>query len=186
MSQSIALRPFSVSEYARMRKAGILTENDRVELIDGEIRVMAPIGPLHSGIVNRLNRVLQRRLGDSAVVSVQNPIQLGDFSEPEPDLAVLRPREDDYADSHPTAADVLLVIEVSDETLDYDREEKIPRYAAAGIPEVWLVDVAGQSVEQYADPRQDHHETVQTLGRGDILRSSSVAGLEVPLSAILR
>src|SRR5579863_6654097 len=128
----------SVADYHRIAEAGILGEDDRVELIDGEVRVMSPIGNPHAATVNRYNALLSTLVGKDAIVSVQNPIQLNDMSEPQPDVVLLRFRDDFYADKTPTPADVLLIIEVSDTTLAYDRLEKLPRYALAGIPEVWL------------------------------------------------
>lgn len=140
---------FTVADYARMREAGILREDDRVELLDGEVRSMGPIGPFHAAIVNVLVLLFTRQLGDRAIVSGQNPIQLHNHSEPQPDVAILQPREDFYAAAHPRPDDVLIVVEVSDSSLDYDRNEKLPRYASAGIPEVWIIDVGKQTIEQY-------------------------------------
>jgi len=126
---------FTVDEYARMAEAGILGEDDRVELLEGEIVEMAPIGPPHAGCVNRLTRLLTSRLGDRAVVGVQNPIRLGSLSEPQPDLTLLRPRRDLYSEGHPEADDVLLVVEVASSTSAFDRQVKMPLYAQAGIPQ---------------------------------------------------
>lgn len=128
---------FTVDEFARMGAAGIFTEDDRVELIDGEIRDLPPVGPSHAWIVNRLGEALITRLAGKAYVSVQNPVRLGPHTEPQPDLTVAA-RAGGYADRHPAAADILLVVEVA---VHFDRTEKAPRYAQAGIPEMWLVDV---------------------------------------------
>src|SRR5262249_37658064 len=122
MTIQIARRQFSVADYARMRETGILAEDDRVELLDGEVREMSPIGPLHAAIVKRLNTLLSRALDDSVILSVQDPIQLNDYSEPQPDLAILQHRDDFYAAAHPIAEDVLVVIEVADTSVEYDRE----------------------------------------------------------------
>ncbi|HEU4329179.1 MAG TPA: Uma2 family endonuclease [Roseiflexaceae bacterium] len=175
MAVQIARWQFTVSDYARMREIGILTEDDRVELIDGEVRPMTPIGPQHAAIVNRLNRLLAQQLGAPAIVSVQNPIQLDDHSEPQPDLAVLRSRADFYAQALPRPTDVLLLIEVADSTAAYDRNEKVPRYAAAGIPEVWLVDIAGLTLEQYTQPRNGRYYTQRVLERGESAQADGVA-----------
>ncbi len=156
----------SVADYHRMHEAGILGEDDRVELIDGEVRQMSPIGILHAATVKRYTALLYRRVGNDAVVSVQDPIQLNDSSEPQPDIALLRYRADFYRKALPIAADVLLLIEVSDSTLAEDRLEKLPRYALAGIPEVWLTDVAGEAVERYTEPHGDQYATKQTFKRG--------------------
>jgi Uma2 family endonuclease len=132
---------FTVADFARMIEAGIFAEDDRVELIDGEVRAMSPIEPRHAAIVKRLNALMSRQVGDRAILSVQEPIQLTDYTEPQPDLAVLRLREDFYVQAHPVPADVLVVVEVAETSLEYDREEKVPRYAQVCIPEVWLLDV---------------------------------------------
>src|SRR5688500_8164381 len=125
-----ARRRFTVDEYYQMALAGILTEDDRVELIDGEIVEMSPIGDRRVASVNRCNRSFSRAVGDRALVSIQNPIDLDPYNEPESDVALLRPRADDYAGGKPQPADVLLLIEVADTSVDYDRKTKLPHYAA--------------------------------------------------------
>jgi len=170
--------PFSVADYHRLGKIGMLGEDDRVELIDGEVRVMSPIGPLHAALVDRLTRILVLLCGTSAIVRVQSAIQLNDYTEPQPDLAVLQPRDDFYATAHPLAADVLLVIEVADTSIDYDRDEKLPRYAMSGIPEVWLIDMHQHAVEQYTQPRNGQYRNKLTLERGDTLTAQRVSGLQ--------
>lgn len=156
MSTSIAKLPrrhrHGVAEYHRMATAGVLAQDARVELIEGEIIDMAPIGSRHASVVRKLARAFQAAVGNTALVSVQDPIQLGDFSEPQPDLALLRWRADFYANAHPTAADLLLVVEVSDTTLEFDRDVKVPLYARYGIAEVWLVDVTAKTVTSYTNP----------------------------------
>jgi Uma2 family endonuclease len=180
-----ALWRFSVEDYARMLESGILHEDDRVELIDGEVRAMSPIGPHHSAVVKRLTRLLVRRLGTTAVVGVQDPIRLSDYTEPQPDLHVARPRADFYATALPTGADTLLVIEVADSSLGTDRAEKLPRYAAAGIPEVWLVDLAGDVVEQHTAPTPTGYAEVRTLQRGATLVCTALPELRLPIESIL-
>ncbi|GAB4186525.1 MAG: Uma2 family endonuclease [Roseiflexaceae bacterium] len=167
MTVTITRHSFSVDDYARMRLAGILTEDDRVELLDGEVRQMSPIGSFHAALVNRLAALLMRMVGDRAIVSIQNPIQLNDYSEPQPDLVILAPRADYYAHAHPRPDDVLVIIEISDSTAAYDRDEKIPRYAAAGIEEAWLIDVAAQHIEQYTHPKDAMYrqKVIWTLGK---------------------
>jgi len=132
-----------------MAEAGILGEDDRVELLEGEIVEMAPIAPVHAGCVKRLLHLLTSRLGDRAVVSVQDPVRLGIHSEPQPDVALLRPRADFYSTHHPDAEDVLLVVEVSLATAAFDRLGKLPLYAGAGVPQAWLVDLDARTVEIY-------------------------------------
>ena len=142
-------RRFTVDEFARMGEAGIFTEDDRVELIDGEILEMTPVGPPHAWIVNRLTELLMTQLGSSAYVSIRNPIRIGRDTEPQPDLVVAR-RSGACARRHPEPRDVLLVVEAADSSLRYDRLEKIPRYGRAGVPETWLVDVTAGTA--YAGP----------------------------------
>ena len=132
----------TVDEYYRMAEAGILGPGQRVELIDGEIIDMSPIGVLHAAVVNVLVRHFSQRLGNSTFVSSQNPLRLDDENEPEPDLLILRPRSDSYATAHPGPADTLLVIEVADTSLAYDLEVKVPLYARHGIPEIWVIEAA--------------------------------------------
>ena len=144
-------RRFTVEEFCAMAEAGILAEDERVELLDGEIFVMPPIGPPHEDGTTRLSRDLILRLGDRAWVRVQNSVRLNDFGLPEPDIAVVRFRND-YHRNRPTPADVLLVIEVADSSLRRDRELKLPHYAAAGIPEVWIANVPARQVEAFHDP----------------------------------
>jgi Uma2 family endonuclease len=136
MGIELKRRRFTVDEYRRMGEVGILDEDERVELIEGEIVEMSPIGRRHAGIVNRLNDLFTFRLRGRAIVAVQNPISLGSkYSEPQPDLTLLRPRADFYADSRPEPPDVLLVVEVMDTSVERDRQVKLPLYARAGVPE---------------------------------------------------
>ena len=185
MAVNLDRRLFTAAEYERMAEAGILTEDDRVELIEGEIVNMPPIGSHHSGRTNRLNTLLNRQVGSGIIVSVQNPIRLTEHSEPQPDLALLRFRADYYTESHPTPADVLLVVEIAETSLDYDRRVKVPQYARALIPEVWIVDVRGGAIEQYADPGAGAYRAVRRLGRGEEIISVAVPGLRLPVEAIV-
>jgi Uma2 family endonuclease len=155
--EPLEVRPhlFTVDEYHRMGEAGILCENDRVELIEGKLVDMPPIGSPHAGKVNRFNMLLSKVLGDKAILALQNPVRLGKRSEPQPDITILRPRSDFYEKSHPQPKDVLLLIEVADTTTRFDREVKIPLYAAYGIPEVWLIDLRSKRVEVYLQPSKN-------------------------------
>ena len=160
-------RLFTAEEYHALGEAGILAEDDRVELIDGQIIAMSPIGSHHVAVVNRLNLLFVSRVGAAAITSVQNPVQLSDRSEPEPDVTLLRPRADFYANGLPGPEDVLLLVEVADATLAFDREVKLPRYAAAGIPEVWIVAPKEDQVDVYRRPGPDGYAERTVLGRED-------------------
>lgn len=169
MSVPLTRRRFTVEEYYRMAEAGILGEDDRVELLDGEIVEMTPIGPRHSSCVCRLTDFFARRVGERAIVHVQNPIRLGPYAEPQPDLCLLKRRADFYARRHPGPEDVLLVVEVTDTSAQEDRGVKIPMYARSGIPEAWLVDLPAGGIEVYHDPGPDGYRELRRLGRGDRL-----------------
>lgn len=177
--------PFTVEMYHRLGELGIFDEDDRVELLDGQIVEMTPIGPSHSGCVGVLTGLLSRLVGQRAVVWVQNPLIVGRKWEPQPDLAVLRPRADSYRTAHPRAEDVLLVIEVADTSLERDRDVKVPRYAAGGIPEAWLVDLAGETIHVSAEPGPEGYRTVRQLGRGEVLRPVMLPGLEIRAEEVL-
>ena len=166
---SVTHHRFTVDEYEQMIDKGILTENERVELIRGEIVEKMVIGPLHSAIVKRINRLLTTRLLTSAIVSVQDPIVLSD-SEPEPDLALLLPCDDFYGTSKPKGSDAILVIEISDTSLAYDREIKLPMYAQAGIQEFWIVNLIESKVEVYRHPLSSGiYSSRSDFSRGDSL-----------------
>jgi Uma2 family endonuclease len=143
----------TVDEYYRMAEVGLLAPDARVELIEGEIIDMAPIGTDHGSVVDVLTRLFIRALGDQAIVRTQGAILLDQRSMPQPDLAVLAPSSDDYRRTHPTPANIWLVIEVSDSTLRYDRKVKVPLYARHGIPEVWIVDLPDGELHWYRGPR---------------------------------
>lgn len=176
---------FTVDEYEQMIVLGILTENERVELIRGEVVEKMVIGPLHSASVNRLTRLLTTRLLAWAIVSVQNPIVLDD-SEPEPDLALLAPRDDFYAQSKPKSSDVLLLIEVADSSLAYDREIKLPLYAQAGIQEFWIVNLAESKVEVYRIPLPSGHYASRTdFSRGGMLCSIAFPAITLQVDSML-
>lgn len=168
-----------------MAQAGILTEDDQVELIEGEVIEMSPIGSRHAACVNRLNTLLNRLVGQKMIVSVQHPIYIDEFSAPQPDVALLRWREDFYAGSHPAASDVLIVIEVADTSVEYDRKKKLPLYARAGIPEVWLANLPEDRFEIHTQPRGDEYQSVAIVRRGESINSQTVAGLTVNVSEIL-
>lgn len=175
-------RLFTVSEYHSMAEAGILSEEDRVELIEGEIYRMAPIGSRHAGCVNRLNHLLQ---GTGAILAPQNPVVLNDFSEPQPDMALLRWRDDFYASSHPNPDDILLLIEVADSSVGFDRRVKIPLYARRGIRELWLVDLKTDTVEVHRQPSPTAFRDVRKLRKGDRISPLAFPDLELKVGDIL-
>ncbi|MFN2545176.1 MAG: Uma2 family endonuclease [Actinomycetota bacterium] len=185
----MAVRPetrrFTVDEYYRMAEAGILGPEDRVELIDGEIVAMSPIGPPHGSIVDRLNKRLVIAVGDEAIVRIQGAVRLSDFSEPEPDVALLLPHPDAYSTAHPEPNDVLLLIEVSETSLAYDRGPKLSLYARSGIREVWIVDVAGRRVEVHRGAQGDAYRGVSSAGPGDDLSPEALPQLTIAVQDIL-
>ena len=181
--QQVTRWRFTVHDYHRMGEAGILHEDDRVELIEGELVEMAAIGTRHFSCVNRLNRLLVMGVGDDAVVSVQNPVRLNEFTEPQPDLTVIRPR--DYTESLPEPEDVLLLIEVSDTTLAYDRGLKLQLYARAGIGEVWIVNLPDEIVERYTEPSADGYRRTEQMRRGQTLESTALPSLTQSVEEVL-
>lgn len=185
---NVKKRYFNVGEYYQMARAGILSEDDRVELIEGEVVRMSPIGSRHAACVDRIvNQLLHKIPAHSLnlIVRVQNPIRLSEYSEPQPDITLLKPREDFYSSEHPTSEDVLLLIEVSETSAEYDLEVKLPLYAAAGIPEVWLIDLEKELLEVHSRPAGEQYRTTERAKRGDSLRSHTVPRLEITAGAVL-
>ena len=181
-------RPFSVKEYHAMAQSGILTKDDRIELLDGRIITMAAIGSSHLHCVNRLTELLSRRVYQTdpplAIVSVQNPVRLGSFSEPEPDLVLLDPHTPQ--DRTPLPQDVLLLIEVADTSLNYDWRVKGPRYAAAGIPEYWIVALEEKRIGVFRSPQERGYAEVSTHEPGDALTIAALPDLPpIPVSEVL-
>lgn len=176
---------FTADEYHRMVEAGIFNEDDRIELIGGEIVAMTPIGIRHAACVKRLIALLSRYTGQNAILDVQNPILLDDESEPQPDIILMRPRDDFYASSLPMPADILLLVEVSDSTLLYDRTYKLPLYAKAGISEVWIIDLQGDTVEVYREPANGEYKVHSIAKRGDDVAPINVPQANLSVDAIL-
>jgi Uma2 family endonuclease len=176
---------FSVEDYHRMGEVGILRGDERVELIDGEIVRMTPIGSAHAACVKRLLRRLVSAAGERAIVSAQDPIVLGPASEPQPDLALLRPRADFYAGAHPGPDDVWLIVEVAETSLAFDRAVKVPLYARAGIAEVWLIDLPGQHIEVYRQPSEGRYAQVHRLPRGQRVTPHALPDLGVAVDEVL-
>lgn len=180
----IKKRLFTAEEYHRMGEVGVLRHDERVELIDGEVIEMSPIGSRHAGCVRRLNRLLGRQLGDDFLLDIQNPVRLNGGLEPQPDLAVVRDKE--YGDFLPVPEDVLFLIEVADTSLAYDRNVKLPAYARAGIREVWIVDLAGEIVERYTRPSAEGYRLTARAGRGEELGSEVLQDISIQTDAVLR
>ncbi len=177
----------SVEDFHRMAEAGILAPTDRVELIDGEIIDMSPIGALHAAIVDRLVRHLGRALGDALVVRCQNPIRLDDMNEPEPDIAIVRARPDGYMTALPGPEDVHLVIEVADTSLAWDLGVKVPLYARHGIPETWVIDAATRETRVFRSARDGRYESETLVGPAETLSSPALlseSGSGVSLSLV--
>jgi Uma2 family endonuclease len=185
ISVPVARHRFTVAEYERMGQIGIFSEDERVELVCGEVIEMPPIGERHAGSVDFLADIIRARLRRSVIIRVQSPIRLDEYSQPQPDIAILKRRDDFYRHAHPKPEDVLLVIEVSDATLKYDQKVKVPLYARAGIPEVWVVNLRGGRIKAYADPAEGAYRTVTSYARGEELRSRSLAALCLPVAEVL-
>ena len=171
--------PISAEEYLRMGEAGVFAPEARLELIEGEIVEVAPIHPPHAACVTRLTELFVRRAGGRAIVPVQSPLVISGHSVPQPDVALLQPRVDYYARSHPTASDVLLVVEVSDTTLRFDLETKVPLYARCGLAEAWVVDVNARIIHVFREPSEEGYRTslAAQIGQG-------VACVAVPEAAV--
>ena len=174
-----------MDDFAKMCEVGILSADDHVELIDGELVETPPMGPPHAGVVNELARVLILRLGDNAHVRVRSSVLLSRYTQPEPDLAVVRPDLDQYLQRHPGPRDILIAIEVADSSLTFDREQKMPRYAAAGVPEAWLVNVRARTITVYTDPSPTGYRASRTLEWTDELVAIAIDGLRITFEDIL-
>lgn len=185
-NNSLSIHRFSIDDYHNLGEVGILKEDDRVELIEGRITDMTPIGSKHAACVDRLTNLLVKKLGDNAIVRVQNPIDLTDNdSEPEPDIAILKRQSDFYAEHHPTASDVLLIIEVADSSMDYDRFIKIPLYAKAGIHEVWLVNLLDNTIETYRSPSSEGYGIMTRLLPAEALSPVLFPDINIKVAEIL-
>ena len=166
---------FTTDDFHKMAEVGIFTEDDRVELIDGEIFRMTPIGGEHVDAVGRVNRLVVKAAGDDRIVHTQSSLALPPHGEPKPDFYVVQDR--DYAGKLPQAEDVLLVVEVSDTSLGRDRHTKLPMYAGAGIPEAWLVDVNSKRIERHTEPLNGIYRSIRIVEQGERLESTILSGL---------
>ena len=185
MAVPVERRLFTVEDYYQMAEVGLLKPDERVELIEGEIVKMSPIGPRHAGHVERLADVLSHRLGRTVHLRIQNPLRLGERSEPEPDLMLLRRHADFYTSRHPTPGDVYLLVEVADSSLVYDRLTKVPLYARHGIPEVWLMNLVEGHVAVYRDPAPDGYRSLTIARAGDELRPLAFPDVVLAVGEIL-
>ncbi|NEQ20338.1 MAG: Uma2 family endonuclease [Microcoleus sp. SIO2G3] len=185
MSVQLLRRKFTVEQYHKMAQSGILTEDDRVELIRGEIIEMSPIGRRHAACVRRLDALLSEKLRRRAIVDTQNPVELDDTSEPQPDVVLLQPRPDFYESEHPQPEDIFLIVEVADTTAKFDREVKIPLYAKDNIVEVWLVDINKQCIEVYRQPSPTGYQNVQTFQRSQTLSIQAFPDIEIMVDEVL-
>ena len=178
-------RKFSVDEYHNFIDQGVFRPDERIELWEGEFIEMSPIGMRHSSCVNLIIEIVRDLLGKTVVISPQNPIVLDDYSEPQPDIALLKRREDFYRKSGATANDVLLVIEVADTTVRYDRDVKFPSYAKNGIEEAWLIDLENNRVEIHSEPTEEGYSLVKILNRGQNAQSTVLKDLQIEIDEIL-
>jgi Uma2 family endonuclease len=185
MKNEIAKRLFTVHDYQKMLDAGILHEDDRVELIRGEVIQMSPINPLHNGTIHRANWFLSRIIGDRAIIGVQGSIRLNEYDEPQPDLYLLRPKEDFYTSRHAGPAEILLIIEVADTSLDYDCTTKMRLYAETGVPEYWISDLQHDCIIAYSDAEGATYRTVRKVERGEKLSPQLLPDCSIPVDALL-
>lgn len=181
----VTRKRFTTDEYEQIVAAGVIAEDDRVELLEGEIVEMSPLGPRHSACVVRLTSLLYQLNDPRVMIRVQDPIRLGHHSEPQPDISIVQRRSDFYADGHPEPEDVLLLIEVAESSLSYDRELKLPLYAQSGIPEVWVVALLPQTIEVYRSPHETGYRETKQLKQGDTLSAIHLPDLNLSVDDVL-
>jgi Uma2 family endonuclease len=185
MDTEISKRLFTVHEYHRMVDAGILCEDDRVELIHGEILEMGPIGPRHSAAVLRATQELVKIAAGTAIVGVQGSIRLDEYDEPQPDIYLLRPKKDFYASGHAGAADIFLIVEMADSSLEYDQGVKMHLYAETGVPEYWVSDIRNDRLITYSDLQGNIYSTIHQWHRGDTLSPRLLPNCRIPVEVLL-
>ncbi len=176
---------FTAAEYYRLAETGVLKPGKQVELMVGRIVDMSPIGPMHGGSVKRLIRLFSGLSAGRWLVSARDPVHLDEYSEPQPDLMLLKPAEDDYTSRHPRPEDVYLLIEVADASLEFDREEKLPVYGRAGIAEVWLLNLVARTLEVYREPHFSGYAAHKTFRRGEAAFPLAFPDTAVHVSEIL-
>ena len=177
---------FNVKEYYRMAETGVLRPDARVELLNGEIIDMSPIGSTHAGTVKRFIRIFTKLGRDRWVISAQDPLRLDDHSEPEPDFMLLKPSPDDYTSRHPQPDEVFLLIEVSDTTLDFDHEEKLAAYGRAGVAEVWIVNLIDTTIEVYREPHFTGYGGKTIVRAGDTIAPLAFPDAAVDVAELLK
>jgi Uma2 family endonuclease len=177
---------FNADEFHRMAETGILRPDARVELLAGKILDMSPIGPFHGGVTKRLIRFFTSLANGRWIVSAQDPVHLDDHSEPQPDLMLLKPREDDYTSSHPLPDDVLLLIEVADSSLEFDRSEKLPAYGRAAISEVWILNLPAKTIEIYREPHFTGYGSSHTRRAGDKASPLAFPDVSIDIAQLLK
>ena len=185
MATEYARRRFTVDEYHKMGEAGILDEDDRVELLEGEIVKMSPINVPHAVCVDLLNMLFGQKLAGRGIVRVQSPIFIDDLNEPQPDVVLLKPRDYLKRRQHPGPEDIMLLIEVADTTVLSDRRQKVPRYARAGIQEVWLVNIPKSVVEVYSDPADGKYRSIRRVGRGNAITPQALPDVTIAVDDFL-
>ncbi len=184
MATELKTRKFTVDEYEKMVESRVLTERDNVELLKGDIIEMIPIGERHAACVNQLNQIFSQRF-KGRIISVQNPVRIEPSSEPEPDLAILKPADDFYASGHPGPSDIHLLVEVMETSSGIDRDEKRPLYARADISELWLVDLEKNRIEQHLNPSGDQYDEVSIFENGDRISPASFPDVEIDVNELL-
>ena len=185
MSRQLAQYWITADEFEQMGKTGIFSPDARLELLEGVIYQMSPIGSPHAACVKVLSTLLHSLFSGKLIIGTQDPIRVDDFSEPQPDISLVRWRDDFYRPAHPTPADVLLVIEVADSTVESDRSYKMPLYAKAGIPEAWLVNLPDETIELYAEPAGRAYQFSKSFKRGEEIQAHSIADLHISVADIL-
>ena len=184
MAIQLEYRLLTVEDYHKMIRAGILSQNDQVELLNGQIIKMSPIGSQHAACVEKIDELLKVLLKGKASVRAQNPVILGDLSEPEPDIAIVKRKENYYADGHPQSDEIFLIMEVADSSLEKDRQAKLPIYARAMIPEYWIIDLENQSVEVYTNPQDNLYKTKRLFLASDTIQLE-IFGHSLPVKSLL-
>ena len=184
-SELVTRHRLTVHDYHRLAESGILGRKDRVELIAGEVLDMSPIGSLHAALVRALARWLADSAGPRGIVAVQDPVHLDDSSEPQPDIALLRPQPDYYAEAHPGAVDTLLIVEVAESSLAYDRGVKVPLYARHGIAEVWVIDAATRTTYRFREPQPEGYAEQDTITNDEPLSCLALPGAVTTLATVL-